>query len=310
MSLLTFREVILAKLEVTYNTDPVPVGTTDAILVEDPSWALEGLRMHERPAVRPSLGKLQQVYGGTLKSVSFVCEMKGSGAAGTAPEIGVLLRGCGLDETIVASTSVTYAPVSTGHESITIYYFQDGIRHVLTGCRGNVSIEGEAGGIWKASFTFTGHSDAATDVALPTPAYDSTVPAPYLNAAFTIDGFSGIISKLNMDLSNQISMPADCSASDGFGEIQISGRDVNGSFDPEYTVVASEDWEGNFRSGASMALASGAIGGTAGNIINISNPAVSYRSISPGDKDGIRTLETPFGAAESATDDEISIAFT
>ena len=310
MSLMTFREVILAKPEVTYNTDPSPVPGTDSILVEEPSLAPEGLRMHERPAVRASLGKLQQVFGGMLKNLSFTCEVKGSGAAGTAPEIGVLLRACGFDETIVASTSVTYAPVSTGHESITIYYYQDGLLHVLTGCRGNVSFEVEAGGICKANFTFTGHSDTPTDVSLVTPSYDSIVPAPYVNASFSIDSYAAAIAKLTFDMSNTIAMPPDASGSQGYGEIQITGRDVNGSFDPEYTLVATEDWEGNFRSGASMALASGAIGATAGNIINITMPAVSYRNISQGDREAIRTLEMPFGAAENTTDDEVSIAFT
>jgi hypothetical protein len=274
MSLLTLREVILAKVETTYGTDPTPSPSTDAVMIEGPSWSFEGLRMHERPAVRASVGKLQQVFGGTLKTVSFDVEVKGSGAAGTAPEIGQLLRGCGLDETIVPSTSVTYAPVSTGYESLTIYYYQDGVRHILTGCRGNVSFSGEAGGIVKASFKFTGHSVAAADVAIVSPSYDSTVPPVFLNASFSIDSFAAVIGSLNFDLSNTIAMPPDVSATDGYSEIMITGRDVNGSFSPEYTLVASEDWEGNFRSGAAMALASGSIGGTAGNILGITMPAV------------------------------------
>ncbi|MCK7495178.1 MAG: hypothetical protein MZW92_31855 [Comamonadaceae bacterium] len=42
--------------------------------------------------------------------LTFDVEIKGSGAAGTAPELGVLLKGCGFGETVVAVTSVTYAP--------------------------------------------------------------------------------------------------------------------------------------------------------------------------------------------------------
>jgi len=310
MSLLTFREVILAKIETFYGVDPTPVAAADAILVEDPSWAFEGLRMHERPAVRPSFGKLPQVYGGALRAVSFTCEIKGSGTAGTPPEIGVLLRACGLDETIVVSTSVTYAPVSESLESCTIYYLQDGLRYILTGCRGNVSFEGEAGGIWKATFNMIGHSNKPADIALPAPTYDSLVPAPYLNATFTIASYQAKISKLAFDLTNSLAMPPDCSAADGYGEIQITGRDVNGSFDPELTLVADNAWESGFRDGDLMALVGGSIGAIAGNIINISMPAVQYRNATPGDRDGIRVLDMPYGAAESTTDDEVSIAFT
>jgi hypothetical protein len=56
------------------------------------------------------------VYAGTLISVSGKCEIKGSGAAGTAPEIAPLLRGAAWSETVVGGTSVTYKPTSTQAE--------------------------------------------------------------------------------------------------------------------------------------------------------------------------------------------------
>ena len=66
--MLTIRDVILAKVEATYNVDSTPTGT-DAILVENPSWGYEGARMNDRPAVRTSMGKMQKVYGGSLKTI-------------------------------------------------------------------------------------------------------------------------------------------------------------------------------------------------------------------------------------------------
>jgi hypothetical protein len=106
------NEVILAKTEVTYNTDPVPVVGTNAILIRNANLSSEGLRMNDRGAIRASIGQLQQVYGGQLKRLTFECEVKGSGAAGTAPEIGPLIEACGFDETIVGATSATYKPES------------------------------------------------------------------------------------------------------------------------------------------------------------------------------------------------------
>lgn len=307
--MLTKRKVLYAKEEGTYNTDPTP-GATDAVLVENLSWSNEGLKMIERPAVRPVLGALAQVYGGRLVSVSFDAEVKGSGAAGTAPEIGVLLRGCGLGETIVAATSVIYAPVSTALESITLYLFEDGKQIIVTGARGNVSFNLEAGNKVMASFTFTGHVAAQTDVALASPTLDSTTPEPYVGGSFTIDGFAGVINALSFDLGNTIATPSSVNAADGYGEIQIVGRDINGSCDPEDELVATQDWVGDFASGKSMALASGAIGSTAGNILAITMPAVYYRDVTPGDRDGVATLELPFGSAAVSTDADVSMAFT
>ena len=308
--LTTRRKLLLAKIEVTYNTDPTPTAGTDAVLVEDLSWSNEGLKMIERPAARPSAGALQQIYGGRLVSVSFNCEVKGSGSAGTAPEIGVLLRACGLGETIVASTSVTYAPVSTGLESCTLYVYEDGKRIIITGCRGNVSFNMAAGDKVTASFTMTGHVAAQTDTALPSPTFDSTTPEPYIGGAFTIDSFSATISALTFDLGNSVETPESVSASDGYSEVYITMRDVNGSIDPLDELVADEDYIGNFTAGSTMALASGAIGGTAGNILNVTMPAVYYRDASQADRNGLAALDLPFGAAESTTDDEVSIAFT
>lgn len=309
-NLTTRRKLLLVEIESTYNTDPTPVAADDAVLAESVTWANEGLKMIERPSARTSLGMLKHVYGGRLVTVSIACEVKGSGAAGTAPEIGKLLRACGLGETIVASTSVTYAPVSSSLESVTLYVYEDGKRIIVTGCRGNVSFTLEAGNKVMANFTMTGHVGAQTDVAFPTPTYDATVPEPFIGGSFTIDSFAASISTLSFDLANALAFPEDVNAADGYGEVTITGRDVNGSINPLDDLVANEDFVGNFTSGAAMALATGGIGSTAGNILTITMPAVSYRDVTPADRDGIAGLDLPFGAAESTTDDEVSIAFT
>ena len=59
--------------------------------------------------------------------------------AGTAPPYGDALLACGLAETIVASTSVAYNPVSAAFSSATIECFIDTIKHQMLGARGNVA---------------------------------------------------------------------------------------------------------------------------------------------------------------------------
>ena len=312
--MLVNREVITAKIETTYNTDSTPAGT-DAVLVENPSWSMEGLRMVDRPSVRSNIGKLQQTYAGTLMQVSFDVEMKGAGAvysASVLPEMDALLRACGFGQTLVvtaSSESVTYAPVSTGHESVTIYYYQDGLRHILTGCRGNVSFNLETGNYGRASFTMTGHATAVSDTAMVTPTYDSAVPPAVIGAAFSIDSYAAVISGLSFDMSNTIATPPDFNAADGYSAVQLTQRDVNGSIDPEAVLVATEAFEANFKAGASMALATGDIGSTQYNKYSATMPAVYYRGISPGDRDGVRAYDMPIGCAESSGDDEVSILF-
>jgi len=310
--MLTSREVILCKEESTYNTDAAPTASADAILISNPSWANEGLRMIERDIVKSTLGKKKSIFGGTLKTVTFDVEIKGSGTAGTAPDLGVLLEICGFTETVVAVTSVTYDPESApaSMKSGTLWYYQDGLIHKLTGCRGNVTCNLETGNVGMFSFTITGHSVAPVDGAIVTPTVDATDPVAIVGTSFTIDSYAATINSLAFDMSNTVSTPPDMNASDGFGEIYIAQRDPNGTFDPEMELVATEDFYGNFSSGAAMALTTGAIGATAGNIVTVTMPAVSYRDISPGDRDGIRTYELAYGAAESSGDDQVAIAFT
>ncbi len=308
--MLKTRAVLLAKVEATYNADAVPVAGTDAVLVENLSFSFDGARMAERMPVRASLGKVKSIFAGTLAQLTFDVELKGSGAAGTAPELGVLLKGCGFSETVVASTSVTYKHASSGHSSLTLYYFEDGLRYIITGARGAVTLGMQTGQTGKLSFTFTGHVSGPTDVVLPTATYNAQVPAPVIAGAFSMDSFSAVVSKIDCDWGIEIGKPDNLSASDGYGQITITGRAVTGTVDPEATLVAAYDWVTKWKSSASYALASGPIGSVAGNRYAVTMPAVVYNEVGSGDREGILTREIKFQAVESAGDDEVSLAFT
>lgn len=309
--MLNHRSVILAKVESTYNTDPTPATSADEVLVENFSWSYANARMAERMPLRESKGKLAPIYAGTLVQMSFECEIKGSGAAGTAPEVGALLQACGLSETIVASTSVTYEPASSALKSCTVYFYRDGKLLIVTGCVGAVTGSLAVGAVGKLSFTLTGHLVSETDVSLPTASYDSTVPVPMINlSSFLIDSKTPGITRFEFDLGNEVATPEDMVASDGYGTIQVTGRRVTVGFDDEDVVVATYDWLTKWTGGSAVAIATGTIGSTAGNRYAISLPAVTYTELSAGDKSGIVTRDVRGQAAESSGDDEISIAFT
>jgi len=309
--MLVKRELILIKIEGAYNTDSVPAAATDAVLISNPSWSHEGARRLDRNHVKSTLDTPKKKYGGSLKSVSFDMEMKGSGTAGTPPEMAAALRACGLDETVVAVTSVTYAPVSTGIESATIYYYQDGKRHIITGCRGNVSFNLTAGEYGVASFNFTGHIGAVADVTLPAGTFDATEPEPIIGlTSFDIGGFAAEFNVLEFSMNNEILTPASVSAADGYGEIRIGGRDVSGSIDPEDELVAVNDFIADWSADTENALDTGVIGSTAGNRYQVTMPAVAYRDLGPGDRDQVRTLQIGFGAGISAGDDEFALVYT
>ena len=304
------RQVILLEVEITYNEDPTPVAGTDAILVENLSVADANVRLIERPVLEASLGTRANIFGGRMKTVTFDVEVKGSGAAGTVPEIGQALRGCGFGETIVGGASVTYVPVSTGIESVTIYRYLDGILEIFTGCRGEVSFNYETGGKVMASFSFTGHFVSGADVAIVAPTYNATLPVAILCAGFDVDGYGAIINSLAFAMTNTIAIAPNMNAADGFGEVRVTKRDVQGSFDPEVVLLATNNFDTDFTGNVVMALTTGAIGGTAGNILTTSMPAVKYQSKAEGERDGVQVYDMGYKAAPSTGDDDVSLAFT
>lgn len=307
--MLKNRVVILAKEETTYNTDPTPTGAANAILVEDPKFSFAGRRAERKP-LRTSLASLKSLYAGALINFECNAEIKGSGAAGTAPELGVLLRACAMTETIVAVTSVTYTPASSGHKSCTIYFYEDGLLYKFTGCRGNVSCNLKTADKGIFSFKFTGHFSGPTDTALATPTYNATVPSVLINVPFSIGAYSAVISALNFDMGHTIATPDNIAATDGYSAVQITGRKVTGGIDPEGVLVAANDFITQWKNATGMALDTGLIGGTAGNRYRVQMPVTVYTEIGNADRDGVITRDAKFMAVESTTDDEVSIAFT
>jgi len=308
--MLTSNQVVRFGKEAVHNVKEV-LSDAHAILISNASWSHEGLRMHQREAAKNTMGPLASLYGGRLKPVTFDVEIKGSGTAGTAPEFSEILECCGFVETVVAATSVTYDPTSVqaNISSGTLEYEDDGYVHTLTGCRGNVSLNLEAGKPGMIAVTLTGHVESSVDGSL-TAAYDSTVPEVYIDAPFDFGGYAAVISKLTFDMSNKLAMPPSVSAADGYGEIRITDRDVTGSFDPEATLKAANDWEALVTGNTTAALDTGVIGSAEGNRFRVQMPACRVTDLSQGDRDGIRTYEVPLQAVESSGDDQVSLAFT
>ena len=313
MSLLINRELITIKVESVYRTDSTPAVGANEVKVENFSTnPSEGSVIIEPAPVQAGFVPDPHTVAGQLIGFTFDVELKGAAAAGTAPEYGALMQACAWSETVVSVTSVTYKPSSTTITSVTIWWYADGTLYKATGCRGNVTFAANSSERMMLSFTMTGHlSGDPTDVALASPTFSAIVAQPFQNAAFTIDGYSAIISSLEFDGGGNVVTPKDINQTNGYGEIQhIAPRAITGSFDPEHVVVATEAFIANMRASKSMALSVGPIGATAGNIINIDMPVVRYREVAFADRDSLRTLEAPFQAYDSAGDDAIAIAHT
>lgn len=313
--MLSRNEMILAKIESTYGTDPTPDGTNAIALAglvqANPA---EQARQVERPVIRGgSIGKGSPIFGGSLFGITIEVELKGSGDdVDTPPEFGVLLRACGFQETINAGVSVVYAPRSTGHESCTIWYYQDGVRYRITGCRGNVSFSGTVGEVMKATFTMIGRKTAGdpTDTSQPTPTLDAAVPPVFMaNNFLSIGAFNPAFTEWSLDMQNAVNAGGNANAPDGFGVVRITERNPGGEINPEMTLVATQNWIDDWERGNTKALAL-QLGTAGGNRFEFDVPVMRYIEPSFDDRDGTRSIGISYKADETGSlNDEVTITF-
>ena len=307
---LSRKRLLLAKIEATYGTDPTPAAT-DAVLVSALEVQPLQLELKDRELILGYLGNTEMVVGQRLVSVSFDVEIAGSGTAGTAPKWSALMQACGFSETIVASTSVTYAPVSASFKGVTLYFFADGVRHKVTGCRGTWSMALETGEIPKISFSFTGIFNAPTDETQPSPTFSNQADPVVVNSANTATlqahGYAACLSAFSLDLANETPFRqlAGCTQ-----QVMITDRKPEG----EVTIEAPTIAQKNFFSTASTQAAgqfSWVHGTTAGNIITFTAPTCTLGSPEYEDNDGIIMLKLPFMPQPTAAgNDEFTLALT
>jgi hypothetical protein len=200
--------VLAAKVEATYGTDVVPTATDNVILVQNIDVQPITMETDDYNPVMPDFGPSERIVGAFWATLSFDVLLSGGGAPlGTPPNHGVLSRGCGVAQTASAGTSVTHTLISSGQESLTIYYWADGVLFKLKGARGERRERWQARKAPVASFTFTGLHVPMEDQAMPAPTLP-VVPRPTAvnrsNTVVQIDSYAIKLTSFEIGLGNDV----------------------------------------------------------------------------------------------------------
>jgi len=315
---LVSRALILAKIETAYGVDSNPAPSSDALLTTKPEIEVVGATK-PRDVVLPYYGKIAGINVGESLKISFSVEARGSGTADVAPRIGQLLRACNFTQTVTTGTQVDYDPNSAQDgESVTIYFYRDGILHKMLGCVGTFKITCKALEPVKFDFEFFGlyAGTHASSVAFPTGiSYDapSIIPPVFRNAAFnlwSIGAGNAIIESFSVDIANTINKRSDANAATGIRRWFVSGREVKGECDPEVIALGTYNpfalWDAT-TAGSITAT----IGSVAGNRLIITLPNVVKNVPKYGDREGILTYNISFTSHPTLTagNNEIKIRF-
>lgn len=303
--------VLLAKIEVTYGTDPTLTGAANAILAQDITIRpMEGEDV-PRNLIQAYLGGQATIPAGLRVVIEFSTELAASGAAGTAPGWGPLLRACGCAQTIVAATSVTYNPITDSMESLYLKFWLGTTLHAIKGARGDATIGVNAQGIPSIRWTFTGLWVAPVDAAAATPTMTGFIK-PLIGSAvntptFTINAVAMVLRSWSLKLGNKVEprlligrenilIVDRAEALDAVVEVQPLG-----TFDP-FSLANAQ----------TLVAANIVHGITAGNIITIGAPTAQIkRPTSYQNNQGV--AERPLNLSplpSAAGNDQFSIALT
>lgn len=300
-----FRKLaILHKIEATYGVVAAPLAA-DAVIGKNVTFTpIEGNEL-SRDLMLPYLGNQGVILTGKHSRLEFEVEIAGAGAAGTAPKWASLMRACGFAETLEAGVSATYSIVEDGVESSTIYFEIDGVRHIMLGSRGTFSMNIAPEAIPTFRFTMTGLLGTITDQALTAvtlAGWRTPLEPSSANTTMELHGWPSIAESLAIDVGNTVT-PRFLIGSES---IIISDRKVTGTAVVEATSLATINWfqRALDRTRGALELVHGK---TAGNIVEITGPALEIGKVTQGQKDGILNYSLPLSFCPVDGRDELVI---
>lgn len=246
-----------------------------------------------------SYGSSDNTYNGMPLTINaaqtFISDYVGSTKTATITDT----QGSSVDsgDNITLNASTVYTPQSGTVDTITLYFYQDGIRYIALGCRGSFNVSVDSAGVGRLNFQFSGMYGGKADAALPTVVYDNDTlqPPVFRNATMTIDRASAAVAAVSLDSGNNVVFPGDPNQAEGFGVPEITQRKITGNVDPLEVLVATRDIMTAFRAGTKQ-IVHARWGSTAGNRIAVTIPNALYTSNNPGDRNGFVMTQNAFEA--------------
>lgn len=304
MSRIFRKMAILCGVEATYATAPA-ITAANAVIGTNVNFTPLEAEEVSRDLYLPYLGNQGIILAGKHAKLEFDVEIAGAGAAGTAPLYGSLLRICGFAQTLTATTSAVYNIVEDGVESGTIHFEMDRVRHVLLGARGNLQMTFSPKGIPHYRFVLTGLLGTITDAPLTQTGlagWQTPLECSSANTTLSMHGWASVAENLTIDLGNQV-VPRFLIGSES---VIISDRKTTGQAVVEARPLATINWfqHALARTRGALTLTHGTV---AGNIVEITGPAVEIGKISQGQTDGILNYSLPLSFCPIIGRDELTI---
>lgn len=210
------------------------------------------------------------------------------------------------------SANATYLPVSSGFESLTLYYNISGVRHKLLGAKGSVNLDLSANSRPALKFSYTGVYGGVADASEATPVYTAFQTPQTVGSTNTTALIAGKLAdgsatgvqlmKFDLDLANAVKHRQLI----GAAGVILTDRQPKGNVSLEATTVTFKDWFGDIRSSTKYPLMV-ENGLSAGNRVCVVLPNSQLSEPKYSDSDGIAMLDCAVRAIPLVANDEVRI---
>lgn len=184
--------------------------------------------------------------------------------------------------------------------------YQDGLKKVILGAAGNITVDFNDGQIVKAHLDIKGVWGGATDVAMPAQAPITAGPFVARGMTITIGGsVPAMINALRLDLGAAVEQRESLTASAGIAHQIVTEILPKATLDPEARKVADQDAFGQLLAGGTAALAVALVSG--GHTLTLAAPAMQRMSVGDEERGKRATHPIEVNLCVSAGDDALTL---
>jgi len=280
--MITRRRVLHVIQEATAGTaESIGAAPYTTLAIENPSFT-RSVPFEAREGLG-GFGSIRGTPGQQAGTISFTTPLFGTASTTWAS---VLLPACGLSLLTggYRPTSLPPGAVGATSKTLSMYYSEDGRRHVIRGAMGNLTIRGSAGQRAVAEWSFTGRLDTPTDVALPTYSQPTALPIRVAAAALTIASFAPKVADFSLTLGNDVQLREDISSAAGILHAYVANRAIAGTLNQEAELVATYAPMADYLTATVRALSLTL--GASGNQVAISVPDMQLTDVQSADRNG------------------------
>ncbi|SCX30510.1 hypothetical protein DSM25558_4976 [Agrobacterium sp. DSM 25558] len=298
---------ILSKIETDPGEDAEPVAA-DAIIMSNVTFTpMTGERV-SRDLMLPYMGNQGVVLAGIYGRIEGDIELTGSGVAGTPPKYSSLLRAANFAETVTAGTKVDYTIIEESGETVTIYFISDKVRHIFVGAKANFAPNYQPKNYPKWRTTIVGMLGTITDIAampvISKAGWAKPLHVSKANTQMLLHGWPSVAESLSLDVGNTLTPRFLI----GDEKVLISNRSATGTAVVEARKLATTNWfnKALTRESGDLSITHGTV---AGNIVEITAPAVEVGEPTQGQTDGITNYSLALDLCPVDGLDELKITF-